>query len=894
MVGRWRVAGAVAVLLAAAHPARAAEPVTPGQIAAAVAQLGDSRVEVRGRAYEFLWRAGGSARVALETATRSDDPEVALGAGDILWRLRVGIVPDTPPEVVGLMYGYREGTLDSRQDVLEQLIDRGAVDNAVALFAAEPGLLQQREPRQGFLRSLHGRAVEALVQGRLDRAEHLLAFAAGCDADKMRQLDYAAVLLGRGRLDAKIEALKAAGASHPGDEAAALLARLLVVAGKVAEARPIVEATIDDGLKTDFYHRCADWRSLATRNLIPGGAGVERLGFSAAIHRLAGRDAEFDAAVPQLVALAQAKPDTRWMCAEALLITARWQQAIELLATFDRESAFELMCLRMQPGEAFALIGVADPCTGAAAWLRSRGAAPEATAGDGRQDFSTGLAAARALFRLGETAEAERVLEAAAESATDEEGRRLYEVFETAHRLGLHERAERHALDLLGRGRMEGAVVARLFPGNWAMANMWWACFRRWYPEEECRATLQRLRAFLAPGSPPKTAEPSLAAACERVERESESLTAMERLGRLRALGETCVLKGDSPLGIASFEKEAAIGRELDAAQPLEDHAGQHQQRALIRIADVHAREGRWPQAAAAYGRAWAVNRCRAFPLYMRGYALVQAGDVEQGRERMERATLLPLAGTHERQELAEGLAAVGLDDAANEEWEKILRLGNFASWEGGAAWAVMAAAQKIGNQRSQTDKLEAAALFQRVLMYQLKTNSSYRHASDYVDVVHVIHRVRARGLMAGGQGDAAAWDIAEACAAQPGDAEFVEEVTKHLDAVGRSAEAERVFAACFARYDRVCREFPRAAAHHNALAWLAARCGRRLDDALLHAEAAVRLDPERAAYVDTLAEVQFRRGDHGRAIALERRAVELEPRNPEFRARLERFERGE
>ena len=100
------------------------------------------------------------------------------------------------------------------------------------------------------------------------------------------------------------------------------------------------------------------------------------------------------------------------------------------------------------------------------------------------------------------------------------------------------------------------------------------------------------------------------------------------------------------------------------------------------------------------------------------------------------------------------------------------------------------------------------------------------------------------------------------------------------------------MFAACFARYDRVCREFPRAAAHHNGLAWLAARCGRRLDDAIRHAEAAVRLDPEQAAYVDTLAEVHFRRGNRGQAIALARRAVELEPENSQFRARLQQFER--
>lgn len=896
MVGHRRLAGTFAVLMAAAHAAPAAEPVSPDEVAAAVARLGDSRFAVREEADAFLWRAGAQARDALEAATTHADPEVVRGAEDILWRLRYGIEPDTSPDVVGLMYQYRDGTPETRRDVLEQLIDRGAVDDAVALLEGEPRAVQQDLTRE-FLDGLPGQAADAIIQGRLDRAERLLAFAAGCDAHVAHQRDYAAVLLGRGSLEAEIDALKAAGAAHPGAKAGPLLARLLVVAGRFAAARPIVEATTDERLKAEFFHRCADWRSLATRNLIPGDEGVERLGFAAAINRLAGRGAECDAAVAQLVVLADEKPETRWMCVEALLITARWQEAIEFLFTFDHASAFELMCLRMQPHEAFARIGVTDPRTGTAAWFRARAAAAETTPKEARQHFSLGLASARALFRLGDRAEAERVLEAAAESATDEEGWQLYEVFETAHVLGLHERAERHALDLLARGKTSSSIFDKLFPGTSVVADLWWACFRRWHPGEDCRATLQRLRAFLAPGRAPDAGEPSLASVCERAEHESVNLAAVNRLGLLRVLGETCVLKGDSPLGIAYFEKEAAVGRECDAGgdRTLEEHAGRDEQGALVRIADIHARERRWPQAAAAYGRAWAVNRRRAYPLYMRGYALLQAGDAEQGRERMERATLLPLGSTDKRRELAEGLEAIGLEEAANEEWEKILQLGNYgSSWEGGAAWAVRAAAQKIGNERSGTDPSYAAALFQRMLMYLLKSNSSYLDASHYVDVVHVIHRVRARGLMAGGQGAAAAWDIAEACAAQPGDAEFVEEVTKHLDAAGRAAEAEQVFAACFALYDRVCREFPEAAMYHNGLAWLAARCGRRLDDARRHAEAAVRLDPERAEYLDTLAEVHFQRGDRPQAIAIEKRAVEREPNNPEFRARLKRFERGD
>ena len=46
-----------------------------------------------------------------------------------------------------------------------------------------------------------------------------------------------------------------------------------------------------------------------------------------------------------------------------------------------------------------------------------------------------------------------------------------------------------------------------------------------------------------------------------------------------------------------------------------------------------------------------------------------------------------------------------------------------------------------------------------------------------------------------------------------------------------------------------------------NDLAWLCARCRRKPDEAVKHAERAVALDPERVSYLDTLAEAHFQNG---------------------------------
>ena len=57
-------------------------------------------------------------------------------------------------------------------------------------------------------------------------------------------------------------------------------------------------------------------------------------------------------------------------------------------------------------------------------------------------------------------------------------------------------------------------------------------------------------------------------------------------------------------------------------------------------------------------------------------------------------------------------------------------------------------------------------------------------------------------------------------------------------------------------------KDYPDSAYAHNSAAWVMANCRRDLDAALKHAEKAVKVEPKSAGYIDTLAEVTFRRGD--------------------------------
>ena len=74
-----------------------------------------------------------------------------------------------------------------------------------------------------------------------------------------------------------------------------------------------------------------------------------------------------------------------------------------------------------------------------------------------------------------------------------------------------------------------------------------------------------------------------------------------------------------------------------------------------------------------------------------------------------------------------------------------------------------------------------------------------------------------------------------------------------------------------------------------NYLAYLWAVRSIRLDDALRHIQTALSLDPENAAYLDTLGWIYHQMGRFDEALDLLRQADRLQPNDPEIRDHIEK-----
>ncbi len=114
------------------------------------------------------------------------------------------------------------------------------------------------------------------------------------------------------------------------------------------------------------------------------------------------------------------------------------------------------------------------------------------------------------------------------------------------------------------------------------------------------------------------------------------------------------------------------------------------------------------------------------------------------------------------------------------------------------------------------------------------------------------------------------------------------------LEKWGKKEQAEAVFARALAAQQQVCGRAPQNAEAHNNLAWLCAIGRRQLATGLEHAQQAVVLAPKSAAYIDTLAELEFQMGRTERALELIKQAVELDPDFKYFQQQQKRMEQGD
>lgn len=126
-----------------------------------------------------------------------------------------------------------------------------------------------------------------------------------------------------------------------------------------------------------------------------------------------------------------------------------------------------------------------------------------------------------------------------------------------------------------------------------------------------------------------------------------------------------------------------------------------------------------------------------------------------------------------------------------------------------------------------------------------------------------------------------------------PSDGSLADDFFPAVRKAGLLKEHDEWFMISWDRLSAVVKQFPECDNTCNTTAWLASRARLKLDEAEKLETKVIALNPEESTYLDTMAEIQFAKGDRKKAVEYSARAVDFEPTGPQapvLRRQLERF----
>ncbi|MCA9190530.1 MAG: hypothetical protein KDB03_02160 [Planctomycetales bacterium] len=193
---------------------------------------------------------------------------------------------------------------------------------------------------------------------------------------------------------------------------------------------------------------------------------------------------------------------------------------------------------------------------------------------------------------------------------------------------------------------------------------------------------------------------------------------------------------------------------------------------------------------------------------------------------------------------------------------------------------------------------LEAADLRRSILVDSLRERSrfaetfsmSVRSLGWLMDLVQTERLQRALDEIKNQRFETAMRHLKTAHRVQPFDIESVVQCFPPLVLAGQKDLAQELFDLYDQSMKQHLEKWPADSMSLNNLAWMYAKCDQNLEYAAQLAHRAVAIAPNSATYLDTLAEIQFRRGLVEAAIISMQQCVHIDPRTNHYRKQLARF----
>ncbi|MGB6222462.1 hypothetical protein [Haloferula sp.] len=880
---KFRLPTALVAVIAISHAAaaedRESRPLAASEL---VEQLGNESYPVREEATYELWVLGEKARDLLEQAVVSGDPEVAVRARGVLRKVQLGILPDSPPEVVELVVRYDTASPEGRMNIIRGLkrlrawrqvlrihelerdpetleliageIEGVAVEAARELLASDEidfsgarELLEMGRPEPAQLMALADfHRVAGSLENELERAAKLKGEAG--------HLWRYALLAVKGDLRGAAKEAEAAGLS-------VIAARLRALGGDPLPWVKMVQVPPQQ-IAPESLDRYRD----AVGDLWEGRPPSPKLISSLEKESEQGEDEERYASISVLYALGESDVATDLM-----------EQMVPVLAFFHYEN-------NERVNEAFEALGLDPEDPDFRKWgakqfevvLRNPENAEQemnalATLGwflerRGLHDLASEIFT-EPLVRLGredpeiflsKTDEffasfsfnrvVWPVLEASATFA-DEDPAKLATVRDNLFGEGVHVGPLWSSIDRLdptldGKAKLQmSAELLGLAPDEGKSFEKWW----KWSREQVM-------------GAEPKE--------------QGEQIGLMLAISALRSNVEAYLEMADLMRAEGmDFGELGEIGRNFRFAE---------YEMACLTAA------GRWDELVER--RRLASDNALTSPVrhaYLAS-ALRNAGKEEEAREREEMIDRLVLGDVQVMRFIARAYMTYGDFKRADLWWQRAA-----AETTGDTQEFMYAAEPVLDGAKERGDWKLVASLGEVQLLFHLMMGD--RSEQPWTLLRARIETEMARALSIIDEDRDKAIAMLERCHARGvTDGSMADYFFPALRAAGLREQHDQWFEETWESYQEVLERFPGSQNTRNTAAWTAARANRRLDEAEVLVTTALEAMPEQAAYLDTLGEIWFCRSDREKALKWSGKALLHEPGESTLMRQHERFRSGD
>lgn len=266
-----------------------------------------------------------------------------------------------------------------------------------------------------------------------------------------------------------------------------------------------------------------------------------------------------------------------------------------------------------------------------------------------------------------------------------------------------------------------------------------------------------------------------------------------------------------------------------------------------------------------------------------------KAGEDAEADRLLHEARLLAFTDGPAQARLATILADAGFADSAREQAELALRL---ASPQTNSRYfpSVVRIAAEFAAKKGDWARAVHLARWNRL---QASCTGTRPRMSQPIPLRAALfqHECEGRAAIAANKPAEALRHFQTALEMLPSDCDAAIRLVGFLRTGGYDKQGEELIDSYGRHWVNLLKDYPQSALMHNNLAWFLANCGRDLDKAARLAEKAVELEPDTAAYLDTLAEAHIRLGNKQKAAELVQRCLELEPWTEWFAKQKKRVE---